>query len=506
MRRSLALVVVAALVCSTQGVPVKPPARAANRFPDGFHLGAATAAFQIEGAWNEDGKGESIWDHMLHAQPNLTKDSGNGDVAADSYHKYKEDVQLLVGLNANCYRFSLSWPRILPTGDTNVINQAGIDYYNNVINELLANGIEPMVTLYHWDLPQELQKLGGWPNIELADYFLEYARIAFENFGDRVQLWLTFNEPNMFCNGYSSATDFAPGANASGIADYMMAKTILLAHARVYRLYDQHFRFKQRGKVGITLDGAWYEPLTNSKEDADASERQLQFEVGLWANPIFSSQGNFPKVVRQRVAANSKKEGRARSRLPTLSPSEIHLIKGTADFFGLNHYFSSFITSGSSGQEPSKLHDAGVVTSTIPGYPTAYWITDVPWGLRKLLNWVHDTYPGYPIFVTENGWADPPGVLNDTGRIHYLRGYVSAILRAINEDGVPMIGYTSWSLIDNLEWMDGYTMKFGLYSVDYDDPERPRTPKASVAVLADIYKNKAVPWKDFENANTTPPS
>ncbi|XP_047096710.1 myrosinase 1-like [Schistocerca piceifrons] len=306
----------------------------------------------------------------------------------------------------------------------------------------------------------------------------------------------------MFCNGYSSTTGFAPGANASGIAHYLMAQTVLLAHARVYRLYDQHFRLKQRGRVGITLDGAWYEPLTNSKEDADASERQLQFEVGLWANPIFSSQGNFPKVVRQRVAANSKQEGRAKSRLPTLSPSEIHLIKGTADFFGLNHYFSSFITSGSSRQEPSKLHDAGVVTSTIPGY----WITDVPWGLRKLLNRVRDSYPGYPIFVTENGWVDPPGILNDTGRIHYLRGYVSAILRAINEDGVPTIGYTSWSLIDNLEWMDWYTMKFGLYSVDYDDPERPRTPKASVAVLADIYKNKAVPWKDFENANTTPPS
>ncbi|XP_047004905.1 myrosinase 1-like [Schistocerca americana] len=302
-------------------------------------------------------------------------------------------------------------------------------------------------------------------------------------------MWLTFNEPNMFSNGYSSTTGFTPGANASRIADHLTAKTILLAHARVYRLYDQHFRLKQRGNVGVTLDGAWYEPLTNSKEDADASERQLQFEVGLWANPIFSLLGNFPKVVRQRVAANSKQEGRATSRLPTLSPSEIHLIKGTADFFRLNHYFSSFITSGSSGQEPSKLHDTGVVTSTIPDYPTAYWITDVPWGLRKLLNWVHKSYPGYPIFVTENGW-----------------GYVSAILRAINEDGVPMVGYTNWSLIDSLEWMDWYTMKFGLYSVDYDDPKRPRTPKASVAVLADIYKNKAVPWKDFENANTTPPS
>ncbi|XP_049766420.1 myrosinase 1-like [Schistocerca cancellata] len=298
-------------------------------------------------------RGESIWDHILHAQPNLTKDSGNGDVAADSYHKHKEDVKLLVGLNANCYRFSLSWPRILPTGDTDVINQAGIDYYNNVINELLANGIDPTAST------------------SPATSYKPQTAV--------VKMWLTFNEPNMFSRGYSGASS-APGANSSGIADYLMAKTILEAHAHAYRLYGLSFRLKQRGKVGITLDGAWYEPLTNSKEDADASERQLQFEVGLWANPIFSSLGNFPEVVRQRVAANS-----------------------TADFFGLNHYFSSFITSGSSGQEPSKLHDAGVATSIILGYPISYWITDVPWGLRKLLNWVHDSYPGYPIFVTENG-------------------------------------------------------------------------------------------------------
>ncbi|XP_047004902.1 myrosinase 1-like [Schistocerca americana] len=220
------------------------------------------------------GKGESIWDHTLHAQPNLTSDGQNGDVAADSYHKYKEDVKLLVGLNANVYRFSLSWPRILPTGDTDNINQAGIDYYNNLINELLANGIQPMVTLYHWDLPQELQKLGGWPNAVIADYFVEFARIAFENFGDRVKLWLTFNEPDMFSNGYSSATALAPG-----VADYLLAKAVLLAHERVYRLYDQRFHPTQGGRVGITLNIDWYEPLTSSADDAEASDRQLQFEV-----------------------------------------------------------------------------------------------------------------------------------------------------------------------------------------------------------------------------------
>ncbi|XP_049792586.1 myrosinase 1-like [Schistocerca nitens] len=180
--------------------------------------------------------------------------------------------------------------------------------------------------------------------------------------------------------------------------------------------------------------------------------------------------------------------------------------KGTADFFGLNHYTSDLVTSSSAGVQPSKTYDTGVVTSPFEGYPSGGWVTEVPWGLRKLLNWLHRSYPGYPFFITENGWLDPPGVLNDTGRIHYYNGYLSAILRAINEDGVPVIGYTAWSLLDNLEWTSGYTAKFGLYSVDFNDPERTRTPKASVPVLAQIYKDKAVPLDDFESANTTPPS
>ncbi|XP_049938190.1 myrosinase 1-like [Schistocerca serialis cubense] len=503
--------VVAAVLAVTWGVPLAStdPPIALNQFPEDFYLGAATASYQIEGGWDEDGKGESIWDHMLHAQPNLTADGQNGDVAADSYHKYKEDVQLLVALNANAYRFSLSWPRILPTGDTDKVNQAGVDYYNNLINELLDNGIEPLVTLYHWDLPQELQKLGGWPNIALADYFVEYARVAFQNFGDRVKLWLTFNEPDMFSRGYSTATEAAPGANSSGIADYLLAKTVLVAHARVYRLYNETFRPSQGGRVGITLNIGWHEPLTSSPNDTAASDRQLQFEGGLWAHPIFTEEGDFPEVVKQRVADNSRQEGRTRSRLPTLSTEEVDLIRGTADFFGLNHYTSDLVTSGSVGVQPSKTYDTGVVTSSFEGYPSGGWVTwlqEVPWGLRKLLNWLHGSYPGYPFFITENGWLDPPGVLNDTGRIHYYNGYLSAILRAINEDGVPVIGYTAWSLLDNLEWTSGYTAKFGLYSVDFNDPERTRTPKASVSVLAQIYKDKAVPLDDFESANTTPPS
>ncbi|XP_049836586.1 myrosinase 1-like [Schistocerca gregaria] len=453
---------------------------ATYRFPDGFFLGAATSAYQIEGAWNEDGKGESIQDYFFHNHPEYTS-GDTGDVACDSYHKYKEDVQMLKGINADVYRFSISWPRILPTGDLDVINQAGIDYYNNLINELLANGIQPLVTMYHWDMPQSLQYLGGWPNELIVDYFVEHARILFENFGDRVKWWTTFNEPAVFLRGYASA-NIAPGQNASGIGDYLATHAMLKAHARVWHLYDEQYREAQNGSVGITYSFG-LEPLTNSTEDAEAAERARQFDMGIYAHPIFSAEGDYPAVVRERVDANSAAEGRPRSRLPSFTQEEVDYIRGSADFIGVNHYQTDYVTSGVTGISPSKTRDSGVITS-VSRIDSS--------GFRKSLNWIANEYPGYPIIITENGLKDFGG-RNDVTRINYFADFLGALLEAVNLDGVPVIGYTLWSLMDVLEWDSGFTAKFGVYEVDFSSPNRTRTPKGSAAFIAEVYGSRQLP-------------
>ncbi|XP_049765874.1 myrosinase 1-like [Schistocerca cancellata] len=460
---------------------------AVNQFPEGFLLGTATSAYQIEGGWNEDGKGENIWDYMLHEHPEYATNGDNGDVACDSYHKYQEDVQMMKALNAEVYRFSISWARILPTGDVDVINQPGIDYYNNLIDELLANGIQPMVTMYHYDLPQALQYIGGWPNPLLADYFVEYARVLFENFGDRVKWWITFNAPDIFTGGYATSGGMAPSQNASGIGDYMASHTVIRAHGLAYRLYDEQYRATQNGSVGITLTVSGREPASNSTEDLEAVERRLQFDVGLYAHPIFNQDGDYPTILRQRVDANSAAEGRPRSRLPTFTQEELAYLRGSSDFLGVNHYYTTVVTSGEDGPYPSKRRDSNVVSVSTEQFP---------WAFRNVLNWIANEYPGYPIIVTENGLGNDGG-LNDTDRMDYLTSYLTALLQAVNTDGVPVIGYNVWSLMDNLEWSSGFTTKYGLYEVDFDSPNRTRTPKESVSLISEIYGSREVPEEYF---------
>ncbi|XP_049792465.1 myrosinase 1-like [Schistocerca nitens] len=459
--------------------------RASDKFPDGFLMGCGTASYQVEGAWNEDGKGENIWDHMFHEHPEYGTNGDNGDVACDSYHKYKEDVQMLKALNVDVYRFSISWPRILPTGDVDIINQPGIDYYNNLINELLDNGIQPMVTMYHWDLPQALQYIGGWTNGLMADYFVEYARVLFENFGDRVKWWITFNEPAMVVQGYASK-DRAPSQPAPGVGDYLAAHTLLKAHGRVYRLYDQQYRAAQNGSVGISLDVQGSAPLTNSTEDVVAADRYQKFEAGHFAHPIFSQEGDYPAVMRQRVDANSKREGRPRSRLPIFTQEELQYIRGSADFFGLNHYWTDFVTDEVNATSPSKAGDTGA-TAVRNGLHS--------WGFRNILNWIVNEYPGYSVFVTENGVETSTG-LNDIDRIQYYKEYLTELQQAVNIDKVPVIGYIAWSLMDNLEWTYGFTRKFGLYEVDFKSPNRTRTAKDSAAFMAKIFLSKKITEDD----------
>ncbi|XP_049840621.1 myrosinase 1-like isoform X2 [Schistocerca gregaria] len=417
-------------------------------FPPGFMFGAATAAFQIEGAWNLSGKGENIWDRWTHQHPEWVADGSNADVACDSFHRFKEDVQALV--------------------DTGV-------------------------TMFHWDLPQPLQDLGGWTNPVVADYFEDYARILFRHFGDRVKYWITINEPASIIESYANSRLGAPGLDEHGVADYQASHTLLKAHAKAYHLYDKYFRKTQKGRVSITLNSAWHEPRTNSQEDRQAAERARQFYFGYWAHPIYSKIGDYPAVMKERIMRNSLAEGRFRSRLPEFSPQWVKFIRGTADFFAYNHYTTRYAASGTQGEIPSLQRDSGVIRSYDPKWPSSAssWLKVVPWGLRKMLNWIKKEYGNLPLLITENGFSDHGG-LHDKDRINYFVSYLQELLKAIYIDKCNVFGYTAWSLVDNFEWARGYTEKFGIYQVNFTDPNRARIPKDSAQALRKIIKHRAL--------------
>jgi beta-glucosidase/6-phospho-beta-glucosidase/beta-galactosidase len=247
-----------------------------RRFPENLRFGVATSAYQIEGGWNANGKGESIWDRFTHIPGNIV-DNTNGDIACDSYHNIKRDVEMLLELGVSFYRFSLSWPRILPNGTPNKINPDGIRYYNELIDELLANDIEPIVTIYHWDLPQTLQNIGGWFNPTMADHLARFASVAFQYFGDRVKTWVTINEPVISCSMGYGDKKFPPGWNMRGYGEYVCVHNMLRGHGKVYRLYEKQFKSKQRGQISLALHLGWYEP--NKDISKKLHEKALHLEV-----------------------------------------------------------------------------------------------------------------------------------------------------------------------------------------------------------------------------------
>ncbi|XP_060532760.1 myrosinase 1-like [Cylas formicarius] len=450
-------------------------------FPQSFRFGASTAAYQIEGAWNEDGKGENMWDHWLHENAGHTDDGLNGDVACDSYHKWQEDVQHLKELGVQTYRFSLSWSRILPTGYPDTINQLGVDYYLTLIKTLKENGIEPIVTIYHWDLPEVFNEQGGWLVPEVSDHYESYARVCFQLFGEQVKYWVTVNEPKSTCMwGYGTGIQ-APGLTLIGDGVYTCAHNILLAHAKAWHVYDTEFRSQQGGKVGIVLDHTWSEPASNSQQDAEAVERENEFGLGWYANPVYL--GNYPQVMIDRIGNRSVQEGLSQSRLPQFTDTQVEFIKGTSDFFGLNMYTGYMVqyTDDYQANPPTYWGDKGGNTYSDPSWPKSSldWLTSYPEGLRKLLNYVNDKYKPPEIIVTENGWTDVTGTLDDDDRVSYYQGYLSNLLLALVEDGVNVTGYTLWSLLDNFEWGSGYTQKFGIIHVDFNSPNRTRTWKKS---------------------------
>ncbi|XP_075233271.1 myrosinase 1 [Lycorma delicatula] len=472
------------------------------KFPNDFLFGIGSSSYQIEGAHDKDGKGESIWDRYTETHKELIVDGSDGKDACKSYEFYEDDVQALKDLQVQFYRFSISWCRICPDGDSAKLNQSGIAYYNNLINLLIDSGIEPMVTIYHWDLPQKLQDLGGWTNPKMADFFEDYARVIFTLYGDRVKWWFTINEPHLhsvFSYGQCLRDKLpvhAPDVRFLGISEYLAGHVMLLSHARAYRLYQKEFYSKQRGKVGIVLDAFNFIPASNKIEDINAAKRTRTFEVEWLLHPIFSSTGDYPPLMKKIINEKSLAEGRTRSRLPELTADEIELIKGSSDFLGINHYTTYLAADEDVGDKPSFYNDAGFNATPNPNSfsPSPDWIKMEPEGFLDLLNWIKNTYNNPPVFITENGCGDVQEY-DDKDKIYYHKTYLQVILKAINEDGCKIIGYSAWSLLDSFEWSSGYTEKFGFYRIDFTDPKRKRTPKRSASYYRNVIKTRSIDFK-----------
>ncbi|KAG6441916.1 myrosinase 1 [Manduca sexta] len=463
-------------------------------FSNLFPFGVASAAFQTEGAWNVSGKGESIWDRYTHEHPELVFDHNNADVATDSYHKYEDDVKIAKQLGVTFYRFSISWPRILPTGLRNKINEDGLKYYHNVIDALLRENIVPVVTMYHWDLPQSLQDLGGWTNPTIAEYYVDYARVLFENYGHKVNTWLTFNEPLSFCHDGYGGYD-APGSRSSGFEDYLCGHNVLRAHGMTFRMFQREFSHL-KASVGITLDLSWLEPATTSADDQEAAETARQFRFGWFSHPILSKEGDYPRVMRESIDRNSKRQGFFRSRLPSFTPEEVDMIKNSYHFLGLNHYTTYLVSKGSGkiSTKPSFDDDMGVKISQNPSWPktNSTWLRVVPWGFRKTLNWVKNSFNNPLLIITENGVPFEAG-LQDVKRVNYIEAYLRSLHDAIYKDGCNVFGYTYWSLMDNYEWMRGYSERFGLFEVDYKSSNLTRSARLSAAFYSTVARTKCIP-------------
>ncbi|XP_041972901.1 myrosinase 1-like [Aricia agestis] len=477
---------------------VLPRIEGSPEFPPEFKFGAATSSYQIEGGWDADGKGPSIWDKLLHSSDNIYKQE-TGDVAADSYHQWRQDVKAAAELGLNFYRFSISWPRILPNGWTDVINEAGVKYYSDLIDGLLAENIEPVVTMYHWDLPVALQDLGGWTNPLIVHWFGEYARVLYSLYGDRVKNWITINEPTVVCDFNYNYGTFAPKIQEAKFAPFLCNKYVLLAHAKAYRIFDEEFRPTNDGTISVANHIMWIEPET--PEEEKLAELGRQFMIGRYAHPIFSKEGGWPETVEKKMKEVSMKEGYDESRLPTFTKEEKEFIKGTADMFSFNHYTTSMIRSARADETPgtwfiegSKELNAVMVPPPNATYGALKIMPIYPKGIRRLVNWLKDQYGDIEIFITENGVATAGYDLMDHIRVDYISQYLDQLLLAIREDGVRITGYTVWSLIDNFEWFDGYKTKFGLYQVNYEDPNRARTPRLSAHHYACIIRHRRLDY------------
>jgi beta-glucosidase len=429
-------------------------------FPENFLWGSATASYQIEGSWNKHGKGESTWDRFTHT-PGKIRNNDTGDVADDHYRLWKKDLALMKKIGLKAYRFSISWPRILPAGRGKV-NQKGIDFYNKLVDGLLEANITPFITLNHWDIPQKLEDEGGWAVRSMAEAFVEYTDVVTRSLGDRVKNWITHNEPAVVAwMGYGM------GAHAPGLTDYKLgvraAHHLLLSHGQAVPIIRRN---SPGAEVGITLNISWGVAASNSRADRDAVRENEGQWFRWFADPVYGRGYPSDKV------ADFTKMGWLPNGLDFVQPGDMNVIAAPTDFIGLNYYSRHIFHANGADNDPQTVF-AQPKTSE-------YW-TEMGWenypdGLMGVLGRVYFNYQPCKLYITENGasYSTPPdenGDIRDEHRTNYLRTHFVAMHRAI-QAGIPLAGYFLWSFMDNFEWSYGFTQRFGIVWVDYETQKR----------------------------------
>jgi beta-glucosidase len=442
-------------------------------FPKDFLWGVAASAYQIEGAYNEDGKGESIWDRFVRWPAHILN-GDTGDVACDHYHRMPQDVALFKELGIPCYSFTISWTRIFPDG-IGTVNPKGLAFYDRLVDELLASGVQPKATLYHWDIPQVLQDLGGWPNRDSADWFAEYAQVVFARLADRVELWSTHNEPWV-----AAFLGYGSGVHAPGICDYSQAYQsahhLLLAHGKAVQAYREG---GYGGQIGLILNLNGLMPASDSDEDRAATQRVHDETHALFLDSVFN--GTYPQALFDYIGPHQ----------PKVRAGDEEIISQPIDFLGLNYYNTDYVVFDVFGG----LNKARGIPYSTPGWGQ----TEMDWGihpdgLKSEVLYVKEKYGNPKLFITENGCAlpdvpDENGFVSDWNRVDFLRAHLRALHEAIDA-GANVHGYFVWSVFDNFEWEHGYGPRFGLVRVGYDTLVR--TPKQSAYWYRDVIASNSI--------------
>ncbi|CAN0916955.1 Beta-glucosidase 24 [Linum grandiflorum] len=511
--------------CSASDYKYKPSIEIPNGrgdFPPGFVFGTATSAYQVEGAPNfKHGKGPSVWDRFTHQFPDRILEGGNGDVAINQYELFEEDIIRMKHMNVDAYRFSISWPRIIPSGKrSDGVNQQGIDFYHKLLDALKTHGIKPYVTIWHWDTPQGLEaEYGGFLSINIVKDFKDYCDLLFEEYGSKVEKWITLNEPmgnsmkaydeGVFAPGHCSVwVDRKCELGDSAIEPYNVTHNLLLSHSAAYHLFKNKYQ-KQNPtvEIGITYVTHWFVPYSNTTEDIDAAQRALDWMYGWYMDPI--TYGRYPCNMVKLLG----------SRLPKFTDEESSLLKKSYDFLGLNYYTGYYVRNNPDFDHVHLRYatDSHGITSPdrdgvyIGEHLGSYWQYLYPEGIRKLLEYTKEKYDDPVIYITENGMSAKDNAtqtlgeaLKDNSRINFYNKHLTSVLQAINEKQVKVKGFFAWSYADNFEWNEGYTVRFGLYYINYTDLSR--YPKDSACWYTNFCSKKqpeSFNYYDLEQLITT---